>query len=210
MARNNSTAMNYNILSKFRSKILVIEDFFDADLCRELRAEALANTNDQARVYRRGVTEVDHNVRSTQVATMDTPAMSLVKTRLLEFKPELEKHFNVTLEGCRKPHCLLYRAHDFFMPHRDNNHDPLAHEEINSRRISIVIFLNGASKEPAPGAFGGGELAFYGLMDDPRCQAIAFPLIGKPGLLIAFVSELMHEVAPITHGERYTVVSWFY
>jgi predicted 2-oxoglutarate/Fe(II)-dependent dioxygenase YbiX len=30
-----------------------------------------------------------------------------------------------------------------------------------------------------------------------------------PGSLVAFRSETTHEVIPVTHGERFTVVSWY-
>jgi SM-20-related protein len=33
--------------------------------------------------------------------------------------------------------------------------------------------------------------------------------VGEPGLLVAFRSDTVHEVLPVTHGERFTVVSWF-
>jgi SM-20-related protein len=33
---------------------------------------------------------------------------------------------------------------------------------------------------------------------------------GETGALIAFPSEMLHEVTPITRGERFTIVSWFY
>jgi SM-20-related protein len=34
-------------------------------------------------------------------------------------------------------------------------------------------------------------------------------LIGEPGLLVAFRSDVLHEVEAVTHGERYSIVSWF-
>ena len=33
---------------------------------------------------------------------------------------------------------------------------------------------------------------------------------GRDGLLIAFPSHLVHSVSPVTAGERYTLVSWFF
>jgi SM-20-related protein len=32
---------------------------------------------------------------------------------------------------------------------------------------------------------------------------------GKPGILVAFRSETTHEVTPVTHGERLSIVSWY-
>jgi SM-20-related protein len=48
------------------------------------------------------------------------------------------------------------------------------------------------------------------LVRDPRWQSVGFGVEGEEGLLIAFRSDLLHEVTPVTHGERYTLVSWFY
>jgi SM-20-related protein len=30
-----------------------------------------------------------------------------------------------------------------------------------------------------------------------------------PGTLVAYRAETTHEVTPVTHGERFTIVSWF-
>ena len=82
-------------------------------------------------------------------------------------------------------------------------------EHLKRRRLSVVLFLNRQAKEATPGGFCGGSLVFYGLINDPRAKQIGFPLVAEPGLLIAFPSDLVHEVTPVTDGERYTVVSWF-
>jgi SM-20-related protein len=37
---------------------------------------------------------------------------------------------------------------------------------------------------------------------------VGLPLVGEGGLLVAFESGTTHSVTPITHGERYTVVTW--
>jgi predicted 2-oxoglutarate/Fe(II)-dependent dioxygenase YbiX len=34
-------------------------------------------------------------------------------------------------------------------------------------------------------------------------------LEAEPGTLVAFRSETTHEVTPVTHGERYTIASWY-
>lgn len=65
------------------------------------------------------------------------------------------------------------------------------------------------SAEPRPQTFGGGALALYGLLNDARGQNYGFPLEPEQGQLIAFRSDLWHEVKPVTHGERFTIVSWF-
>ena len=194
--------MTFNILSKFG--IFIIEDFLDAGWCGDLRTAASVTAMDQAAVYTKGVIRVDETVRRTKSAKIIEPAASALKARLLDLKPSLEAHFNLTLKDCNEPHLLVYREGDFFNPHRDNNRDP------TERRVSVVIFLNRESKEIAPDCYGGGSLVFYELMDDPRCKGIGFPAVGKEGLLVAFASDRIHGVTPVTYGERLTIVTWFY
>jgi SM-20-related protein len=78
-----------------------------------------------------------------------------------------------------------------------------------SRQISAVIFLNGNSSQPRESTYGGGALTFYELLDDPIGQSLGFPLEAEEGLLIAFRADVPHSVAPVTHGDRYTIASWY-
>jgi predicted 2-oxoglutarate/Fe(II)-dependent dioxygenase YbiX len=47
-------------------------------------------------------------------------------------------------------------------------------------------------------------------MEDREGGSIGLPVTGEAGSLIAFPSDMVHEVTPVSRGERYTVVSWFY
>jgi SM-20-related protein len=78
-----------------------------------------------------------------------------------------------------------------------------------SRQISAVIFLNSNSAQPGESTYGGGALTFYELLDDPIGQSLGFPLEAEEGLLIAFRADVPHSVAPVTHGDRYTIASWY-
>jgi predicted 2-oxoglutarate/Fe(II)-dependent dioxygenase YbiX len=75
--------------------------------------------------------------------------------------------------------------------------------------VSIVIFLSRESAQPVPGAYCGGSLVFHDDDADPRQKSRGFPLIGEPGLLVAFRSDTTHEVTPVTYGERYSIVCWY-
>ena len=122
--------------------------------------------------------------------------------------PEIEKHFGVTLLDCESPDYLIYHPGDFFKPHVDGG--PESSDRIRDRRVSVVIFLNRQCAEPAEDSYGEGHLTFYGLLDGPQWEKCAFPLNPEPGLLIAFPSDKWHEVKPVSHGRRFTVVTWFY
>lgn len=48
--------------------------------------------------------------------------------------------------------------------------------------------------------FGGGELLIYRAKGDEHDGHVVFPVKGAPGLLVAFRSGTVHEVAPVTRG----------
>jgi len=69
--------------------------------------------------------------------------------------------------------------------------------------------VNPHADVPRDGCYGGGALTLYELFDGTGGQKIGLPVDPEPGLLITFVSSLLHSVTPVTHGERCTVVSWY-
>jgi len=75
------------------------------------------------------------------------------------------------------------------------------------RKVSVSIFLNQESATPESGEYGGGSLVFSNYRHEPEAQE--FRLGGEAGMLVAFRSETTHEVKPVTHGERYAIVTWY-
>ena len=194
-----------------RIGLFVARDFLKVSERTRLLAEARSATAQPATVgIAPSVYAVDESVRRTKVAVVSASAASLVESHLLGLKPALEEHFGLPLNGCQPPQFLVYREGDFFNPHRDSASVPGAAEFSKVRRVATVLFLNGESDEGHEGDYGGGSLTFYGLMGDPRLQNVGLPLRGEPGVLIAFRTDIIHEVTPVTHGERFTVVSWFF
>lgn len=76
--------------------------------------------------------------------------------------------------------------------------------ETESRRVSVSIFLNDQAEAPESNAYCGGSLVF----SDWR-KNVEYRLEGEAGKMVAFRSEITHEVVPIIHGERYSIVSWY-
>ena len=110
-----------------------------------------------------------------------------------------------TLSGFERPSFLRYDEGALYTPHVDTGGE----ENLLNRRISVVIFLNALSQRPEPDCYGGGSLTFYGLMNKPPWDKCPLPLEAEPGLLIAFRSDTVHEVQPVTFGQRFTIVTWF-
>ena len=195
-----------------RFGLFAVKEFFDADLCAKFRCEMLSSTLSPAALVD-GYTSVERTkeeVRKTMHAEVSQSTASLAKERLMALRPKLEDHFGLTFEDCEKPQFLVYREGDYFLPHVDGEDDLGKPQYIRNRKISIIVFLNEESGEPAPDAYCGGALTFYGLIDKPEWEKYGFHLNGETGLLIAFRSDILHEVSIVTFGMRFSIVSWLF
>lgn len=149
---------------------------------------------------------VEQAVRQTLRFRPSDATVQLVIDRLLQFKPVAEKHFDVALSECEDPQFLRYREGDFFVAHQDGNTGVLR-LDTERRRVSTVIFLTRETETLRADAYCGGSLLFTDIR--PGSSEPQFHFIAEPGTLIAFRSETTHEVTPVMHGERYSIVSWF-
>jgi SM-20-related protein len=188
----------------------VLPDFLEPEYIAQLRSDIEAAPKEKGSVTQPGSDlYVDLDLRSVDACTPPKNVRAPIKERLRDLQPVIERHFGIPLGGYERVQYLAYRSGDFFKLHKDvGSHG--SHEVIRSRRVSVVIFLNRQSQAPAHDAYGDGELTFYGLLEGPQWEKCAFPLQAEPGLLIAFPSDKWHEVKPVSHGQRFTVVTWFY
>lgn len=194
-----------------RFKLFVERNFLESEVCVRVLSEARQASRVPALVGKKDTGyELDATIRNTKQLHLPPSTVSLVESRLLAVKPKIEQHFGLTLGGCQPPAFLAYGRGDFFLAHQDNPEDPGVSESARQRRVSAIIFLNDETEEPRENCYCGGSLTFYGLVPDPRAATLGFPLFGEAGLLIAFRSTLVHEVTPVTYGERYTIASWFF
>jgi SM-20-related protein len=182
--------------------LFIIKQFFEPLACDTIVAELKSLDASAATVYGlRSSGSIDQNVRRTLRVKPSEETIELVMRRLWECKEAVEKHFEVTLNECEEPQFLRYREGDFFVAHQDGN-TGLLRLDSELRRISTVIFLSRESETPDPDAYCGGSLVFTDLRN-------SFHMRAEPGTLVAFRSETTHEVMPVTHGERYSVASWY-
>ncbi len=122
--------------------------------------------------------------------------------------PELEQRFGGEVSHLSGVTALIYDVGDHFAAHSDGGDDE-APAEVRRRRVSLVVALNdGGAGDSAD--FDGGELEFFaGVL--PVLAARTAPIMsvrGSPGLLIAFASSMVHRVAPVTGGRRYSLALW--
>jgi SM-20-related protein len=185
------------------SKFLVLKDVLDPATCARIVSELRLNSGKPAPVYgtQTGAV-VDVRIRTATRVEISPEIYEVVRGRLNDQQAKIEDHFEVTLSHCEDLQVLSYRTGDFFVAHQDGN-TPLIFDDTRFRKISFVIFLNSQSEQPTPGAYGSGALVLHA---NPSNR---LDVTGAPGALVAFPSETTHEVMPVTHGERYTIVSWY-
>lgn len=187
--------------------LFTIEAFLAARECEEMIAELRSREGEAALVYggKESRGSVDPHVRKVRRVVVSSPTRERVVERLRRTRQTLESHFALTLGECEEPQFLHYKTGDFFVAHQDGN-TPLVYDQTRFRKISVVIFLSQQTVEPAAHGYGGGELVFHGGRASP---ALRLPVSPSRGALMAFRAETTHEVTPVTHGDRYTIVSWF-
>jgi predicted 2-oxoglutarate/Fe(II)-dependent dioxygenase YbiX len=178
---------------------LILENWLDdatrTSILRQLEEASAAAAPVYGNAHAKGA--VEPRVRSTRMLAVDDELRTFMHGRLEEVQPRLEDHFAVTLQRCEDPQFLRYDPGDFFVAHQDGN-TSLIHDDSRHRRISVIVLLNSE--------YGGGSLVFHGSYPDWEARYTVPPV---PGALIAFPSETTHEVTPVTHGVRYSIVSWY-
>lgn len=87
-------------------------------------------------------------------------------------------YYNNQEDGCYKAHV-----------------DPLIWDIPHNRKLSIVLQLSD------PSEYEGGELRLYSSAEPTIIHK-------EKGYIVTFPSYTLHEVTPVTKGERYSLVAW--
>ena len=175
--------------------MLEIEGLLDAETVDRLRSAMRAGAAEAATVQGTAPErQVAPSARRSDRIEVAEETRAAVVGALEGLRPRIAHHFARALDEVEEPQFLRYGPGDYFVPHQDGN-TPLIHDETRFRKVSVVIFLS------APAAYAGGDLVLH---DGPPVTVAA-----APGKLVAFPSETTHEVTPLTHGERLSVVSWY-
>jgi SM-20-related protein len=186
--------------------LLLLPDFLDRDALGRIVGILQTLSAAPATVYGAAPDAiVQANVRKAMRVEVPDELRDELVRRFEAAMPRIAEHFGVALQRCEEPQVLHYREGDFFVAHQDGN-IALTRDDTRHRRVSIVLFLNEQSAEPETGTYGGGDLLFHGSYPDWTARHAA---PASAGALVAFRAETTHEVTPVTHGDRYTVVSFY-
>jgi predicted 2-oxoglutarate/Fe(II)-dependent dioxygenase YbiX len=192
--------------------LFVRREFLSPESCREIRGEMAAAVREPAMIRPLGQADgvLDEKTRRTGVASVSAATIAMVEDQLRATQPALEEYFKVQPTGWQRLQFYIYERGDFFAAHRDKDDaDPVSPDYVRARQLSVSIFLNDARGGLAGEAYGGGALVFYGQRGDRGGAVFRIPLEGEEGMFVAFRSDWLHEVQPVTSGRRYTIVTWF-
>ncbi|MEM7035041.1 MAG: 2OG-Fe(II) oxygenase [Chloroflexota bacterium] len=179
-------------------------DYLDESECLSLCQELRIKDQTPATIENETYSGIDLTVRRTSQVKPLRETRNRFQAYFQDLMPDLVEHFQINLNFCEGPQFLRYQAGDFFEAHRDTSESP---DRKLERLVSVIIFLNSPSTTKID--YVGGDLIFYGLVDHPAFKKVGYPLQPETGLLIAFLSDMAHEVKPIIQGERFSVVTWF-
>jgi predicted 2-oxoglutarate/Fe(II)-dependent dioxygenase YbiX len=189
--------------------LYVVKGFLTPVECAQLRSEIRQSASSATTVKKGDKFELDETTRKVHKAKISDTTKASISERMFAMIPALSKHFAANLTSGETPQFLIYRNGYFYTQHIDTNIDPKAPNWLKARKVSMIIFLNNQSDSVQEDTYCGGALVFYGLMKGAGWENKGFPMIGQEGTMIAFASDVLHEVTPVTDGVRYTVVTWF-
>lgn len=138
----------------------------------------------------------DHNLRRASVVWLDeVPGTGWVMDRLISLVRRANKErFGYDLrEFAESPQAASYKAKDggHFAWHSDIGDGPVA----GKRKLSLVVQLS------KPGSYDGGDLEIM-----PGAHVVAASRM--QGSATVFPSFLLHQVTPVTRGERKSLTVW--
>ncbi len=179
--------------------------FLDADTRSRIMQAVRQSPGEPAEVLT-GDQELTHDDSARRAWEVLLPGdlLDALIGRIDALGPELDRVFGIRLQPCDGLAALRYPPGAFYGLHRDvaEAPHPLG---LHLRRVSIVIFVNGTGDPASP--FAGGHLRLYDGFEDSQAPRVV-DLEPEAGTLVAFRSDLLHEVTPVERGERCTIVTW--
>lgn len=187
-----------------------------ADVLSESDRRAIRESMDSVPAFEGGIWNADKGLhlspdvkKRKEFELTDPQILELVSDSLFSLIPQLSRHFALEIVSIQPPKFTRYDEGDYYQLHRDVSPSRDGPVTIEERKIAITIFLNEEGGEEVEGDYQGGNLTFYGLMDQHPWHGVGLPLESEPGMLVAFRPDIMHEVTPVTGGSRYAITTWY-
>ena len=180
-----------------QAPVIFLQNVFEPEFCTRLIEMYQKQGGEESGFMRevdgRTVMVADHaHKRRRDIHIEDQEVIRASQQRIQRrIVPEIKKvhQFEVTRMERYIVACYLAREQGHFRAHRDNTTKGTAH-----RRFAVSINLNDG--------FDGGELCF------PEYGSRTYK--PPPGGAVVFSCSLLHQVSPVTRGERYAFLPFLY
>lgn len=173
--------------------VFIGRDFRSRRWCDRVRAAMEQGRATPAEIHAQGF-RIDEEARRAFDVEVGLELVDEVQHSLEAIRPEVAQFFRMPLSADEGPAFLRYLAGGFYRRHCDVG--PGLEQDF-PRRVSVVVFLTTAGEQCE-----GGVLRLY----NPQ----PLNIVPRAGTLVAFPSDLPHEVLPVTAGVREVVVDWFF
>jgi predicted 2-oxoglutarate/Fe(II)-dependent dioxygenase YbiX len=175
------------------ARVLRIRGALDGDGCRAVRAAMERGEMETAEVLAGDAAIVDAARRADHI-TADDATLARISSCLSAQRDTIAAFFDVQLVALEGVGLVRYGEGGFYRPHRDRA-DMASWPPASRRCITLILFLNAD--------FDGGLLRL--LPDDDE----DIDVVPEEGMLVAFPSNLAHEVTTIRRGTRDVAVDWW-
>lgn len=185
-------------LIQHQAPALIIDHVFEPEFCESLISTYHQQGNESSGILRqvddRMVYQADETTKIRREHRVEDPQLKqAIEQRLARrVLPEIQitSHYPITQYEGFKVVCYSASDNGYFKTHRDNDGQDTQH-----RRFALTLNLNSDQ-------YQGGELRFPEYSHDYYKP--------KTGSAIVFSCSIAHEALPVTQGERYALVSFFY
>ena len=188
------------------ANIAIAESFLSLEECDAVIREMDASDKERAQLVRAGESILDESIRYCFDHHMPAQLKQRFRLRLEEFFGDNRAAFASDADYLYGPYFMTYEKGSYFKAHRDvanHKNDPI---RLAAHRWSLLLYLNGRDSVGQLPTFEGGALVVY--ETDPKLRDRRVVVVPRPGMLLLFRSNLLHEVTTVLDGVRYAVAGW--
>jgi PKHD-type hydroxylase len=188
----------------FRARYSVIEEAIPERNCDEI-INYFSN-KEKIKGTVRSSEKKKQNWRNSYVSFDDSSVW--INNLINPFIREANKKFwNLQIDYPETNQFTEYKLNQYYHWHMDalnGPHDRPMDKKLHNkiRKISSSLFLSN------PEDYEGGSFNFCYLDDKARKKTDTIKKL-KKGSLVIFLSNLLHEIKPVTKGTRYSLVNWY-
>ena len=184
-------------------RIFITERAMDEATCRRVRSAMDAGVPEPTEVLEEGMA-VREDARQASHIEVPQAILDLVEGCLDAQRDAIGAFFRRRIRSREGVSLLRYEPGGFYGPHVDRA-VVSTWPEAAERAVTVVLFLDSSRDRAPDGAFSGGLLRLFPVGPG----AVPVEIAAVQGTLVAFPSDMVHEVTPVMSGRRDTAVDWF-